>query len=518
MMISKIENAIDRFIGIFSPRAEFKRRSARQLIQRQYAAAKATRLNDWVPANQDINSIIRSSRPILLARTRQLVRDFPYFNKAINVLTNYTVGTGIRFQSKVETDGEYNKRLATQIEDAVEWAMEELDISGRLHGSELERLAKRQDIEAGEFLFRKIIINKPGRYIPYALMPIEPEWLTTVYATPLAGNELDQGIEYDPTTGRAVAYHLAIPQGIGKNIKTERVPAEQILHGFQCLRPGQLRGISPFVTAILIAYSLDDYMNAEIDTARLAARYLAFVRSPDIATFQGLRTETKDNKKIESIENAIIEYLQPGEDIILAQSNRPGGNFEPFVKFVLRMVAVATDVTYELLTSDYDAISYSNLRGIRNDFAATIKPHSQRHILHFTKPVVEDIITYAVASGRLNLPGFWQNPRVYFKGTYTPPGMESIDPLRETSAWIDAIRAGLRSPQEIAAARGRDYEEIINEIAEAKRLAEEKGLSWEALYGIKTPLQTNPANLTGPESQSDKQKIWRETYEQSWLP
>jgi hypothetical protein len=28
------------------------------------------------------------------ARIRQMVRDFPYFNRAINVLVNFTVGTG----------------------------------------------------------------------------------------------------------------------------------------------------------------------------------------------------------------------------------------------------------------------------------------------------------------------------------------------------------------------------------------------------------------------------------------
>lgn len=504
-MIRQIENIIDRTIGVISPEAEYHRRVARVHADkmRQYAAAKTSRLlGDWIPANQDINSIIRQSDKVLKSRTRQLVRDFPYFNRALNILTNYTVGTGIRFQSHVaKADGTHNKKLITKIEDAVAWGMDELDASGKLHGFELERLAKRQDIESGEFLFVKTLITNPNRYIPYALIAYETDWLTSAYTKAAAGNVVDQGIEYEPGTGRVIAYHFAVPSGyapgnLTASTQTMRVPAENVLHNFQALRPGQLRGVSPFVTAILVSHDLGDYLDAEIDTAKLAARYLAFVKSSDIGGFQRLRTTTDDTgKKIESIENSIIEYLRPGEDITIAQHNRPGQTFEPFVKFVLRMVAVATDTTYELLTSDYDSISYSNLRGIRNDFAVMMKPHQQRHIMHFTQPVIKDIIDYAVLAGKLNIPNFWPNKREYYKGTFTPPGMESIDPLREGKAWIEQIKAGLRSPQEIAAARGRDFEEIITEIAEAKKLVEEKGLDWNGLYDISTTLTQNPASI-----------------------
>lgn len=480
---------------------------------RMYAAAKQGRLyGNWMPADIDVNTIIRQSSPILRARIRQLVRDFPYFNRAINILVNYTVGTGIRFQSKVvDENGEYNKKVITQIEDAIEWAMEELDASGRMHGYELERLAKRQEIETGEFLFIKVLLNDKKRYIPYALLPVEPDWLTDVGAKPEGDNVVDQGIEYEPKTGKVVAYHFAIPSDIFPTMpaysnKTQRITAENVIHGYQMLRPGQLRGVSPFVSAVLIAHDLEDYIGAEIDATKLAARYLAFVRTPDIGGFQSLRATEEDNKKIEEIENAIIEYLRPGEDITIVNPGRPTSNFDNFCKFVLRMVAVATDVTYELLTTDYDAISYSNLRGIRNDFEAMIKPHQQRHIWQYSQKVVRDIIYYAALSGRLNLPGFFQNPRKYYRGVFIPPGMESIDPLREGRAWIDQIRAGLRSPQEIAASRGRDFEEIINEIAEAKRMMEQKGLDWNGMFDIKTALTTNPAKLAGSETEQIKRE------------
>ena len=84
-------------------------------------------------------------------------------------------------------------------------------------------------------------------------------------------------------------------------------------------------------------------------------------------------TGVDENKKIEEMENGILEYLRLNEDVVIANHNRPGDSFAPFTKFILRMTASATGTTYELLTSDYEGINYSNLRGIRNDFAKSNK-------------------------------------------------------------------------------------------------------------------------------------------------
>lgn len=473
-----------------------------KLETRQYAAAKVTRLTgDWLPVNQDINTIIRNSAKTIKARTRQLVRDFPYFNRAINNLTNYTVGNGIKFQSRVIDDNDdFDKKAIRQIEDAIEWAYEELDASGKLHGHELERLSKRQDVESGELLFVKTFLDDPKRYIPYCLQAYEADWLTSTYSKPSQGNIVDQGIEYEPNTGKIVAYHFAVPSGFGEtNIraytKTQRIPAEFVIHNFQTLRPGQLRGVSPFTTAILIAHDLGDYLDAEIDGAKMAAKYLAIVETGDIGGFQKSRTSTEENKKIESIENAIIEYLRPGEKINFAQHNRPGGAFEGFTKFCLRMVAVATDTTYELLSGDYDGVSFANLKGIRSDYAVMLKPHQTRHIKHVSQIITRDIIHWSVLSGKINLPGYNKEPRHYWAGVFTPPGIESTDLLRDGKAAIELIQACLMSPQEIVASRGRDFEEVLDEIAEAKKLMEAADVPFEKLFSIPTGMQNNPAAL-----------------------
>jgi len=462
-----------------------------------YAGAKTTRLTgDWSPVDSNVNDIIYASSPIIRARVRQLIRDFPYFARAINLQVDYVVDAGIQFQSRVtKANGDLDVKKIQQIEDAFSFWADDADVSGRMHFYDMMRLAKRQDIEPGEFLIQKMRVKRSGKYLPFCIRIIEPDWLTsnsdyrTFKPTP-DGNEIYQGIEYSAITGERVAYHLTDPDGWGKAM---RIPASDIIHGFETLRPGQLRGISPFAPGLLLANDLNSIIDAEIDASKMAAKWLAMVTTDNPMGRQiGVGMTTDDEgQKIEELENAIIEYLRPGEKIELASNPRPGANFSPFVRLILTMLSITTNVPYELLTGDYQGMNYSTGKMVRNDFAQQLRPVTNRHIRQFCTPIARAFMDEADLSGKISLPGYHSNPWPYWNFEWQPPGMESIDPGRETKARIDEIKTRLRSPQEIIKSRGRDPEAVVNEIAEFKRLCESKGLTMEET--ISTAMANNPA-------------------------
>jgi lambda family phage portal protein len=361
-----------------------------------------------------------------------------------------------------------------------------------LHFNELTQLAERSEIETGESIF--LVRAVKNRFLPFALQAIEPDRLATYQGRSVTGNTgYCDGIEYDTATGETVAYHFLDD---GYTAKTIRVPASDVIFGYSVLRPGQMRGISPFVTAVLAADDLSQFIDATLDTAKLASKYLAFVKSEDITAWQGARvTETdSENKKIEEIENAIIEYLKPGEDVTFASHNIPNNQFDPFTKFVLRMVAIATGTSFELLSGDYSGLSYSNLKAIRADLVRGIKPRFDRRVKHFCTPVYRLFLQQAVLTGRIVVPGFTVNEYFFEKCQWIWPGMESPDPLRDGKAAINLISQGLMSPQEFTAARGRDYEEVLSEIAESKKMMEEKGID---LKPVSTANANSPAAVDG---------------------
>lgn len=491
---------IDAAVGIIAPRRallrKFYRRQAGRMefdahMQRaeMYAGAKTTRLTGaWNPAASNINDIVGASTPMLRSRIRQLIRDFPYLARAINVMVDYSIGTGIVYQSKVwNSKGKLDKKSIQKIEDAARWWMDEASADGKSHYYELMRLAKRQEIENGEFILVKTYPKIPNHYIPYALQLYDADWLTSakdkytsggndINAAPGA-KETRQGIEYEKLTGRVTGYWFADPNYGGNPVY---VSAENVVHGFKTLRPMQLRGVPHYAPGVLIANDLNSYLDAEIDAAKMAAKYLAIVTTPDPAGRQiGIGAYKDDNnKKIEELENAIIEYMRPGESINLAQSNRPGTTFTPFVRLLLTMLSITTDVPYELISGDYQGLNFSTAKIVRNDFSQQLRPISVRHVRQFGVPTITTAIDIAVLTGKLTLPGYWQNPRVYHDSEWQPPGMDAVDPLREAKGQIEAISYGLKSPQEVARERGRDLEDIYDEIAMAQEMAKEKGLQF----------------------------------------
>lgn len=493
-----IGGIIDKTIEAISPRWGYQRKFYRELNQRQsrYAASKTTRLSGaWTSINQDVNTLIGEAAPTVRARVRQLVRDFPYFSRAVSALSDFTVGDGIIFQSRIETpDGKINKEISQKIEDAFKFWCDEADFAKWLHYYEMMSLAKTQDSECGEFIIIKRNVDD-GRYLPFSLQMVESEWLTDENASGVAqGNKLAQGIETDPITGEAVAYHFTDPDSWGKSM---RVLASDVIHGFKTLRPNQLRGISIFTPAILVAHDLSDYMDAEIDAAKMAAKYLAFIKTADPYSRQlSATTDETTGLKTEDFENAILEYLRPGEDITIASNPRPGTNFPAFVKLILQMVAVTGGIPYEILSGDYGNINYSTAKVIRNDFAQAMKPIAGRHVRQFCTKTLIPFLETAVMSQKLNLPGFMKNPIPYMSCEWQPPGMESVDPLKETKAYIDQMEMGLRSPQEIARSRGRDLETIYREIAAAKEMADEFGLTFTV---PSTAIANNPDAIEDQE-------------------
>lgn len=471
------------------------------LQSRMYAAAKSSRLNGgWAPVDQTVNQLISSSAPAVRARVRQLVRDFPLFDRAVNIHVDYVVGAQMNFQSRVRDindNTKFDDKINQQIEDAVKWAMEEIDVSGQLHYDEMREVLKRQDCECGEGVLVKTNVREANRYVPFAVQMLEADWLTDLHCKVAKGNKVEGGVEFVEKTGNIVAYHFADPESVRK---PRRVLAENVLHGFQTLRPGQRRGISPFTTAILIASDIDDYLGSTIDTARLAARYLALVTTADPKGFQDLRTTdgtgADEGKKLESFEEAIIEYLRPGETVEFAKNEAPGQTFEPFTKLVIRILAIATGVSYELLSGDYSGLNYSNLKMIRTDLVRQFKRPFKRQVRHYDQPIVRSIIDQAVLAGRIDLPGYMNNPYRYWVGEFIQPGVESPDRLRDSKADTTEIANKTRSRQEIVAARGRDFATVLDEIASEAKMIEDRGLTEEQ---VDTSLANNPAKLGAAE-------------------
>lgn len=498
-----ITQALDNAIGFFSPKTQLNRMAARDAISRtrsQYAAAKNSLSSGaWNPVDASVNTLMANSVNTLRSRARQLVRDMPAMSTAIDRLVDFMVGDGLTLQARVidPATGKLAVAINQKIEDAWKWFCDEADAAGNLHMTEIQQLNARQDSEVGEYYMIKKHDKSPGRYIPFSLQLVEPDVLSSYGGKALAGNDIHQGVEYNKATGAAVAHHF----DDGEHWSTPiRVPKASIVKGYKTLRPGQLRGVTPLAAAILLAHQLRDFLEAEISTAQKAARWLAFVTSADpaatMAAFGAAQSPTYTNtsgnaKYTMEMGHSIIDFLRTGEEVKIADHNRPGNSFEPFVKFMLRTFAATAGVTYELVSGDYHDAKYTSARVARNDMLMGLDVRRGRLIRQSCEPVRREFMDWAVLTGKLDLPGYFHNPAPYQRCVWLPPGMAALDPLREGRAESDAVDAKLKSPQEGIIARGRDPEQVLDEIQIWNQMCEDRNI--DPNKAAKAALKTNPA-------------------------
>ncbi len=459
----------------------------RDIKMRKYAAAKSSNTSGIPNHNNSTqNDEFDVSWDVVVQRTSGLIRDFPVFAGAVANREAFVVAGGIKPQVIIESkDGKIDKKTSQKVEEAfMSWANDPAKCStdGRLNFWQMQALSERQECEFGEYLFAENISRKGE----YTLSPIEPLSLSDPGLFKVGktnnGNTLWRGIEYAQKTGKIKAYHFTKASEANTFVQdTFRVDADQIIHSFKTLRPGQLRGMSPFASAVLSAYALRDYETAEMDAQKMASKWMAFVTAPPSGNFsQNFAGNIEENqlygKYVEAIDNATIQYLKNGEQVTMNTAQRTSGAFSDFNEIVIRRLSAAIQLPYELLSQNYSGLNFTTLRAVRNDFKQSLRPIWERKISHLCLRVFKKWLKMEVLSGRIDLPGYFQDPTRYEKVSWITPSLENIDPKKEFEADLLKVRAGAKSMQEVIKEMGGDPEKTIKDLVSWKEQLEEVDL------------------------------------------
>jgi lambda family phage portal protein len=473
----------------------------------RYQAAKVARLEEasfswW---GQDVNSLIWRDNRIVRERARNLVRNFPPFMRAIEAQLSFVIGKGGRFESlAVKRDGRNkDERLRDAIEARFRAWMENVTTDRRHSFYDCQRMALRQRLETGEF-FCQLCQTKDRQLSLRFIEPDNVDGPANVSVTKLKKNEyVYQGIKFDRNTGERVAYMVVPYDPLNLRPAPIEIPVKHMLHGFVQVRPDQLRGVTPFASAIILADCLYDYTEAELDSAKMSSKWLAFVESPSPDTMQGnLGTKKKTDQQapIEDLENGIIEYLRPGEKMTLASApSRVTETFDRFVKYVLRMTGLTIGVPYEIMSGDYQGINYSTSRMSRQDYNKMLDHDREWLDATFNRPIYREWLKLEALREPKIFRDYAENPWRYEPANWIPSGMPSPDPLKEWKAEIDGVNSGLLSPKTVMMGRGEDPEKVLEDIKWFQDQIKEMGIT---LKDVSTAAANNPAAVA--EQSSDK--------------
>ena len=98
-------------------------------------------------------------------------------------------------------------------------------------------------------------------------------------------------------------------------------------------------------------------------------------------------------------------------------------------------------------------------------------------IEYFLRPLYIRFVNVCYLAGLLDGVGYVPNDRQYYKAVWLAPSLGWIDPKKEAEANSINLQNGGKSFQQYCAEQGVDWRERIDEMAEAKEYADEKGVT-----------------------------------------
>jgi len=475
---------------------------APQPRRRMYQGAQFSRLTaDWVTGSTSADSEIFGSAQKLRDRARQLCRDNDYARQALRAIEANVVGQGIPFQSQVKMQRGAG-RLDTTINDTIENAWKQwchatyCHTGGKLSFSDIERLVIRSVAESGEVFIRMVRQSFGGSSIPLALEVLEADLLDdSLNGRSQEGNEIRMGVEVD-TWGRPIAYHfLAYHPGDYQfsnqqitSKRHKRVMADEVIHLYRMERPGQTRGVTWFSSAIQRLHHLAGYEQAEVVRARASSALMGFITSPE---GELMGDDVMDGDRVSQFEPGVFKYLQPGESVSVPQLDAPDGQFEPFLRAMLRAMAAGVGCSYETISRDFSQTNYSSSR------LSLLEDRDQWRILqawmveNFHRRVFGEWLDLAVLSNAISLPSYEIAPDRYKAVRWMPRGWAWVDPGKEVQAYKEAVRCGFKTLAEVVAEQGGDLDELL--VARQAELA--------MLDQMSIILDTDPSQVTNAGQQ-----------------
>jgi lambda family phage portal protein len=446
---------IDAIISTLSPKWALERdkyrRAQKILSQRKYdGAAKGRRTDGWISTSNDSNVEVYSGLVTLRNRSRELIRNNSYAVSAQSVVVNNVIGDGIVGQVNAEANKE-TELLSKLFND---WCnSKSADADGRFNFYGLQALIEGSRFESGEVIVRRIY-PKSGEYkfVPFKIQVLESDFLDVDKSEDLpSGGRIIQGIEVD-RTGKTVSYWLfSSHPGSGKASKSSKVPAVDIIHYLRRKRPGQMRSVPDLTPVMITLNDLDGYQDAQLLKQKISTCFTAFVTKPAGGFGEGELSAIS-----EKMEPGIIEELNEGEDIKFA-APPTAGDYDSFSKATLRKVASGLGITYEALTSDYSNSNFSQSRMAERIFNKNVHVWRWNYFIPIVLDQVWDWFNEAAITE-----GAAKN---LYPANWTPPKRELLNPKEDNDSDISSIRGGLSTWSEVIRSRGKDPEEMANEMA-----------------------------------------------------
>ena len=476
-------NPLERAISFLSPKMGASRAYYRALEMqaRAYEAAKTGRRTDgWYAPTTGANAEIGPAAAKIRARVRDLVRNDAHAAPIPRKWASKIIGTGIQPRLKIEGDDADTVAKRTAARDIWDRFADSCDPEGQIDFYAMQFIAACALAESGEALIRTVRNGSRSGKHPIQCQVLEGDYLDGQKDEPLKdGGAIIQGVQFD-ASGLRTGYWLFDQHPGDRTAFTTRtsmqskfVPASEIDHIFDPLRPGQARGVSMFAPVALLLRDIGDWKDAELMRKKIASCFAAFVTKTagPAAAPMAQATGQKDPKGniIERFTPGMIGYLQPGEDVEFGTPAQDNGAVEYLVS-QLHTVCNAVGLPFSMGTGILNEANFAGMRVGVIDFHDLLD-HMQWHVMvpRALRRMWKRVGQVAAATGERKVGDPWQD-------RWIMPPRRMLDPQKEIAANKDAVRSLQMSPFDAMGLSGYDPEEIFGDVKRFNKLLDDAGM------------------------------------------
>lgn len=461
-------------------------------------------------AKEDIDRNLKTLRD----RAHDLAINSPIGAAVIHSQATNVIGVGLKLFPRINA-----KALGMTPEQAREWSRKtkqefELwansalacDFLRRNNFYELQRIAFSSYLIDGDnfCLFRRRL---PTQFNPYSLrlQLIEAGRVSNPQQGGMASvssvemkkigsnNRIVNGIEVD-RQGAQVAIWIANryynePTSLDAELKWQRVRwygrdsgERNVLHICADSRPDQFRGVPILAPVIEPLKQIARYADAELTSAIIKSFFsIFFVQPLSSLEVNNILGEDDAGKPIVDVNeyrlgSATMAALPRGVDVKAISNTNAQNTFDSFISAFAKQIGAAVGVPFEVLLKNFTA-SYSASRAALLQAQDEFRLRKVQFIHDFCAPIYEQFLAEAVALGRIDAPGYFDDPvkrAAYSAADWYNPALKFLDPVKEVQAMILRLNAGLSTyRQEIAEATGQDFDDVIETLAQERELLNE---------------------------------------------
>ena len=479
-------------------------------------------LKGYNPRKLGYKADIGANLSTLRDRSADLAINTPVGTAAINTSTTHTVGAGLNVFPRPKF-----QILGIPAEDARAWARKvraefdlwadskDCDIYRKNNLYDMQSIAYQGYLTDGDSF--AVFRRKPTTPdMPYTLRlqliegnRVSNPLTTSTYATgdPTGvealnsdnGNRILNGVEID-TDGAIVAYWVSnqVPGEPVSSLLTtwarveaygKRTSIPNVLQISNDTRPEQYRGVPYLAPVIETLKQVYRYTNAEL-TSAIIKSYFALFFTEAVTNSGSLNDMLADNGVDDPTEPVVdvseynlgpgtLNALPKGVDVKSVDASNAQSTFEVFSTQLIKQVGAALNQPYEVLMKNFNS-SYSASRAAMLQAWEEYKLRRKWFARDFCQPIYEVWLMEAVANGRIEAPGFFDDPlirKAWCNADWFGPTMSILDPVKDMNGSTLRVENGVSTRErEAAEMTGTDLEENIAQLAFEKQLMEKYGM------------------------------------------